>query len=198
MGDKYANFAELKKGEPHSYRIRSMPAISVTVVIAPHGGGTEPGTSEIAEAIAGKDYSFYAFEGIKNDGNRSLHITSTHFDEPTCLALISKADRVLAIHGEEEEEGEAIYLGGRDEACINRMRETLVRHGFRVEKRAKPGLEGIEPMNICNRNKVGAGAQIELTNGYRRSFFRSLSRAGRNEPQPRFYEFVNAIREALQ
>jgi phage replication-related protein YjqB (UPF0714/DUF867 family) len=57
-------------------------------VIAPHGGGIEPGTSELATAIAGDDFSLYLFEGLKSAGNGELHITSTNFDEP----ISAKAD----------------------------------------------------------------------------------------------------------
>src|SRR5690348_10954404 len=32
------------------------------VIIAPHGGGIEPRTSEIAREIAGESFSYYAFE----------------------------------------------------------------------------------------------------------------------------------------
>ena len=34
------------------------------VIIAPHGGGIEPGTSELAIAIAGEELSFAVFEGL--------------------------------------------------------------------------------------------------------------------------------------
>jgi phage replication-related protein YjqB (UPF0714/DUF867 family) len=43
-------------------------------ILAPHGGGIEPGTSELAEAVAGEGLSFYAFEGLKRSGNAVLHV----------------------------------------------------------------------------------------------------------------------------
>lgn len=43
---------------------------------APHGGGIEPGTSEIADAIGGERGSFYTFGGLKSSGTADLHITS--------------------------------------------------------------------------------------------------------------------------
>jgi phage replication-related protein YjqB (UPF0714/DUF867 family) len=55
-------------------------------IIAPHGGGIEPGSSTIARAIAGEDINMYLFEGIKvAKGNAIVHIASHHFDEPRCL-----------------------------------------------------------------------------------------------------------------
>jgi phage replication-related protein YjqB (UPF0714/DUF867 family) len=38
-------------------------------VVALHGGGIEPGSSEIANDIAGEESSFYAFEGLKAPDN---------------------------------------------------------------------------------------------------------------------------------
>ena len=45
------------------------------------------------------DYCLYRFEGRKRRENRDLHVTSTHFDEPECLPLISGCDQVVAVHG---------------------------------------------------------------------------------------------------
>jgi phage replication-related protein YjqB (UPF0714/DUF867 family) len=41
-------------------------------VIAPHGGAIEPGTTEVAEAIAGDRFSFYTLEGVKTRDNKRL------------------------------------------------------------------------------------------------------------------------------
>jgi len=197
MADKYLNFAELNQQEEidRDFRVRVHRAKSDTVIAAPHGGGIEPGTSEVAEAIAAADYSFYAFEGRKHHGNGSLHITSSHFDEPQCIALITNAKRVVAIHGESGSK-EIVCLGGRDEACVKRIQDALRRNGFQQVKRYAR-FKGLDRNNICNRNKSRAGIQIELSHGYRRSFFRSLSPSGRQNPTDRFYEFVNAVRTAL-
>ncbi len=85
--------------QSRDYRIRVRERESGTVIIAPHGGRIERGTSQIAEAVAGNQHTFYAFEGLKSclKSNRVLHITSDHFDEPTALALITRAERVIAI-----------------------------------------------------------------------------------------------------
>ena len=55
--------------------------------MAPHGGGIEPGTTEIAEAVAGHEHTFYSFSGVKARGNSVLHITSSRFDEPEGIAI---------------------------------------------------------------------------------------------------------------
>jgi phage replication-related protein YjqB (UPF0714/DUF867 family) len=38
-------------------------------VIAPHGGGIDQYTSDIARAIAGAEFNLYLFEGISRSGN---------------------------------------------------------------------------------------------------------------------------------
>jgi len=53
--DRYESFDELCKHaiEGRDFRIRTASRPGQVAVIAPHGGGIEPGTSELAEAIAG-------------------------------------------------------------------------------------------------------------------------------------------------
>jgi phage replication-related protein YjqB (UPF0714/DUF867 family) len=69
------------------------------LILAPHGGGIEHDTSDIALAIAGENFNLYLFEGIKAKGNADLHVTSTRFDEASCLDILSVCDLVVAIHG---------------------------------------------------------------------------------------------------
>ena len=102
MTDQYSRFEALARCEVdgRDFRVRSCQRDGATIVVAPHGGRIEPGTSEIAEAIAGADLSFYAFEGTRSRDNGWLHITSTRFDEPQCLKLIASVERVVTVHGE--------------------------------------------------------------------------------------------------
>jgi len=68
--EKYSNFEELKKKEKEGqdYQIQYRQGRTGIAVIAPHGGGIEPGTSEIADRVAGEDHAFYSFEGWKRQG----------------------------------------------------------------------------------------------------------------------------------
>jgi phage replication-related protein YjqB (UPF0714/DUF867 family) len=198
MPDKYDNFTELEKAEnPKNYRIRALSKrAAVTAVIAIHGGGIEPGTSEIAEAIADKGLSFYAFEGRKKH-NKDLHITSTHFREPKCVALIAASERVIAIHGQCGSE-DVVLLGGLDEVMKRRLRKSLEESGFPVQKLRKGRLEGRHANNICNRGMRGEGVQMELSEGMRRTFFKSLrTRRGRQIQTRRFEDFVAAVRRVI-
>ncbi|MEX1352206.1 MAG: poly-gamma-glutamate hydrolase family protein [Desulfobacterales bacterium] len=61
--DKYTNIAELKQNEreDEDYTILYRELPSKIAIMAPHGGGIEPGTIDIADNLAGCDYTFYAF-----------------------------------------------------------------------------------------------------------------------------------------
>jgi phage replication-related protein YjqB (UPF0714/DUF867 family) len=196
--DIYHNFGDLaeREEEDAAYRIRTLKA-GATLILAPHAGGIEPGTSELAEAIAGNDHSLYLFEGVKTHGNGELHITSTRFDEPTCVVMLARADRVLAIHGEARGEA-AVIIGGLDAGGITQISAALATAAFHVVASDKPHLEGRAQSNVCNRGRSRAGIQLEITDGLRRSFFRALT--PRDERQHRttaFDRFVTAVRLGL-
>ena len=54
MADKYRNFDQLSRNESSGidFRILVRRARTAFAIVAPHGGGIEPGTSEIADSIA--------------------------------------------------------------------------------------------------------------------------------------------------
>ena len=167
-----------------------------SVILAPHGGGIEPGTSEIAKEIAKNELSIYIFEGIKSRKNRDLHITSTNFDEPQCIKIVKDSDIVVAIHGERSDES-VVYLGGLDKDLGNQLKIKLEETGFVVKYHQNSNLQGKSKSNICNRGRQGAGVQLELSEGIRNSFFQSLSAEGRKKPTPELKKFVTAIRYGL-
>lgn len=195
MPDRYTNFAELVANttEGRDFRVRWRKGTSGLVVIAPHGGGIEPGTSELADAVAGSDHSLYVFEGLRSSGSNSLHITSTRFDDPHCLALLAGADQVLALHGESSEP-QCAFMGGLDSGFADRISRALAAV---TTVNVHPQWTGMDPANICNRARSGRGVQVELSRGLRASFFASLKRDGRRFATPRFAAFVAAMRSAL-
>jgi len=201
MADTYPNFATLEQHEKAGtdYRLVARRAEQAFAIVAPHGGGIEAGTSEIANAIAGERWSFYTFEGLKPSGNGVLHITSTHFDEPACLLLLGVTSRAVTIHGEESEgEGEGVFVGGLDCDLGARIGGLLTEKGFDVRKHDDPKLQGTDPDNICNRGTAGAGVQLELSRAVRKTLFESLSRDGRKHPTPRLKIFAEAVARALE
>jgi phage replication-related protein YjqB (UPF0714/DUF867 family) len=165
---KYRCFAELARHEiaGKDYRIEVLERADASVlVVAPHGGLIEAGTSQIAAAIAGRDLHLFSFEGLKPYGeNRALHITSHRFDHPHCLALAARSHRVLSVHGCLGER--CIHIGGLDEALTSRLTAELVAAEFNVVS-PSPRYPGRHPANICNRGSSGKGAQLEITHDLR-------------------------------
>jgi phage replication-related protein YjqB (UPF0714/DUF867 family) len=104
MADRYKNFVDLAAHEKENsdFRVRSQERHGAAAVITPHGGGIEPGTSELTNGIASTDLSFYAFEGLKRNGNGVPHITSSCLGEPKAVALVAASPRVVALHGEQD------------------------------------------------------------------------------------------------
>jgi phage replication-related protein YjqB (UPF0714/DUF867 family) len=200
MPDHYANFYALSQSETAGldYRIHLARAAAEYLVIAPHGGGIEPGTSEIALAIAAERFSFYSFEGLKSSGNSDLHLTSTRFDEPACLALIGQSDIVVTIHGETgAASGEAVFVGGGDLALGELLTQALRDNAFSVPPQSDQNLRGREPCNLCNRGRTAAGVQLELSLALRTSMFQDLTREGRRQTREPFDRFVRTVAQVL-
>jgi phage replication-related protein YjqB (UPF0714/DUF867 family) len=197
--DVYRNFAELSEVEKEDidFRISAIKREgSSTVIVAPHGGAIEPGTSEVAKEVANIDLSLAIFEGIKSKGNKRLHITSTNFDEPRCVELVRGSDTVVAIHGEGSEEL-SVFLGGRDDELSVQLKAALERYGYAVKTHGNPDLQGLAAANICNRGRHDDGVQLELSYGLRHTFFQSLADKGRNKPTDELAMFAAAVREGL-
>ncbi len=193
--DKYFSFAELAVSERGEFRITKLERDSPVLILAPHGGGIEPGTSEIAGAIAGSEFSCYWFESLKGDGNRDLHLTSYLFDEPECLRMLAAARTVIAVHGCEGEEG-LIHVGGRDAWLRAAVIHALAQAGYRAVL-DNSHHAGVAPRNICNRGTTGQGVQLEIDAGLRRRLFAGLTRADRRFRTPEFGRFVGTIRAIL-
>ncbi|MBL0715601.1 MAG: poly-gamma-glutamate hydrolase family protein [Desulfosarcina sp.] len=198
MMDAYANFAELEQNERagEDYTILSRERVSKVAIMAPHGGGIEPGTVDIADVVAGSDYTFYAFKGIKKTGNKILHITSNRYDEPIGLMISKNALIVISIHGCREKK-EIVFIGGKNQKLKQKIMDAFKTLGFRAVISEVPGLRGISPENICNRCKSGQGVQLEISRGLREKMFDDLYRRSWRKKTEVFYKFVNAIKEAI-
>jgi phage replication-related protein YjqB (UPF0714/DUF867 family) len=187
-----------------------------TVVLAPHGGGIEPGTSELCLAIAGyrpSDLSptggavhdHWMFEGLRPTGNAALHVTSTHCDDPVAWSLCGGARRAVSLHGCSPAQAglpdgsAAVLVGGRDGALKGALIDAFDAGGFDArDATAAPGLDGDDPANIVNRTLTGAGVQLELTTPLRAAMFTTNTRAGRpHTTTTAFWDFVTAARAAL-
>ncbi|QTA92444.1 poly-gamma-glutamate hydrolase family protein [Desulfonema magnum] len=197
--DKYANYDDLKQHEKEGedYVILSREGYSGIAVIAPHGGGIEPGTVDIADGIAGGRHSFYAFKGIKKKKNGVLHITSNKFDEPEGIRIAENADIVLSIHGYHGK-GDEIFIGGRNQTLMEKIRQTLKKEGFNAEICTKAGLRARHPENICNRCRTGEGVQLEISRGLREKMFDNLVRRSWRKRSHLFFKFISTLRRAFR
>jgi phage replication-related protein YjqB (UPF0714/DUF867 family) len=116
-----------------------------------------------------------------------------------CLVLLGNTIRVVTIHGEEsDDDGEGVFVGGRDVELGTRIGALLTAQRFNVRKHPDPNLQGLDPKNICNRGTAGAGVQLELSLAVRETLFEYLTREGRTHPTPRFKVFVDAVARALE
>jgi phage replication-related protein YjqB (UPF0714/DUF867 family) len=196
--DRYRSYQQLMTGEREGrdFLIHVREGSSGLAVIAPHGGGIEPGTMELAEAIAGTVHSLYCFEGIKRKKNFDLHISSEYFDEPAGVDMVMSSRIALALHGSRDEE-DAVYLGGRDRDFRQEIASALVKAGFNAELNPRPEIGGTSTKNICNRCHSGKGVQLEISRGMRKRMFKDLTRLGRKTRTPIFYAFVSVLRGVL-
>jgi phage replication-related protein YjqB (UPF0714/DUF867 family) len=197
--DSYRHFEHLRAYEKEGvdYRIRWRVHDSGIAILSIHGGDIEPGTSEIADAIAGSDHTFYAFEGIKHAGNLALHITSTVFNEPVGLEIVCLSEIILSIHGCQDTEP-ILYLGGLDQTLRNHIRQHLTRAGFNVVDTKGAKFPGRDPANICNICGRGMGIQLEISRGLREQLFKDLTPQGRKFPSEKLFRFAEAIQTALE
>lgn len=188
--DQYSNFAALmaEKQRGVDYEIVCEPRSPRILIIAPHGGLIEPGTSEIATSIAGDEYSLYRFEGLRRRPHRDLHITSHKYDEPQAIAIVSDKEIVVAIHGRGDNgDAETVWIGGLDAETGGRIVRELKSAGFHARVEADE-LGATCPVNICNRGRTSAGVQLEIP--------RSLRDRLTAEPQA-LRVFAQAVRHAL-
>jgi phage replication-related protein YjqB (UPF0714/DUF867 family) len=178
------------------YTIRTTEGSSNALILAPHGGGIEPGTTEIGCAVAATEHSLYLFEGLKHSYNRTLHITSTNFDEPTALAMLSRSTRTVVIHGFSSRRKVA-YIGGRDTLLATALINALNRSNIPALRSPTTFFQGEHPRNLCNCNGRSMGVQIEISTGLRQTMFKNLSRSGRRTPTRAFHNLVDTVRSCL-
>jgi phage replication-related protein YjqB (UPF0714/DUF867 family) len=190
--DKYSSYSRLKAHQTinDDYRINSHDGPTSRAVIAIHGGKIELSTSELATTVAewsGSD--LYTFEGIKERHNGILHITSTHFNEPIARDLVSRSDKTLSIHGCRGKQA-MTYVGGRDQELAKKIAASLKAAGFKV-KNPPARLDGKNRKNICNKNAVHKGVQLELTLSQRKQLFSD------EKPTATFYRYATALAQVM-
>lgn len=192
----YPSFADLQADQTIDvdYRIRVRHGRSGIAIMAIHGGGIEPGTTEIADALAGEVHTFYAFSGIKPCGNAGLHISSRKFDEPTGIDVARQARTVVTIHGCRDRKA-ITYVGGRHFQLKLEIKQALTAAGFAAADAMR--FPGVNPKNICNKNRSGMGVQLEVSLGMRQHLFEDLTRLHRKPGTASFSVYIRALRRGL-
>ncbi|QES51957.1 hypothetical protein DEJ50_33135 [Streptomyces venezuelae] len=171
------------------------PGLPLSTIMAIHGGGIEPGTSELCLGIAGYEpdtlkprtagaplHDYWMFEGLRSSGavpgNSDLHVTSTHNDDPTARSLAAGSANVLSLHGCTAAQAglaagaKGVVVGGANGRLRVLLAEKLRQAGFLVAPGDPEKLDGDLRENICNRTLTGeGGGQLEMTYELRKSLF---------------------------
>ncbi|MBS4206725.1 poly-gamma-glutamate hydrolase family protein [Bacillus sp. FJAT-50079] len=201
MSDTYKNFKELSAVENNesdyllSYKVRTSNILFFT----PHGGGIEPGCSELTIGSAGENFSYYVFEGHKLSGNHVLHITSTRFDEPNLLKILPLHDYVVSYHGYSDSNKANTKIGGLDDERKEGCLKALIEANFSAEI-VPPGepLNGLHPNNVTNKGISGKGLQLEISTLQRSLMFGINTATRRKSTQNEiFRRYVKAILSCL-
>ena len=193
--------------------------LAKTVILAPHGGGIEPGTSELCLAVAGYPpahlpqippagvtYDYWMFEGVRGEDNALLHVPSIGCDDGVAESLCAGALNAVSLHGFDPERshlpaGTRLVLGGGlDETLRDLLLQALDNVNLPVEAAGPPHgeLDGNNPLNIVNRTKRGKGAQLEISEPLRDTMFTVNTRPRRKHTTTEvFWTFVAACRDAI-
>ncbi|MDO2944806.1 poly-gamma-glutamate hydrolase family protein [Staphylococcus epidermidis] len=201
--DKYQSMTQLEKEttEGVDWRKDTKNTGNQVLIVAPHGGSIEQGTTELTKALADKgNYDYYSFEGIRPKNNSELHVTSTHYDDPTLNQMIKNRTATVSIHGASGTE-EIIYLGGPRSDLRNAIEKQLVGRGFTV-KVPPEYLGGQNNKNFINREDNNTGVQLELTTALRKAFFKNGDTSTKNRTNkenwtPTMEAFINALYEGI-
>jgi len=158
----YQDYTELvlKALKDRDYRLNLIDRGADFTVIAIHGGGIEPLTSELAAAIAGEEHNLYDFRGIRPRGNEELRIPARRFDEMHLRELLRRSRVALSVLGVEGPEA-LVHLGGRNRRLVRILRRRLMEVGFAVRGPLGPGAAH-DPTRFVNWPAEG-GVQTELT-----------------------------------
>lgn len=77
--------------------------------------------------------------------------------------MVEEAERVISIHGEKNTDKEYVILGGLDHELKRHIAKALEEENFTTIKNPPNAYAATSKKNICNRGKVGAGVQLEIS-----------------------------------
>ncbi|WP_442803823.1 poly-gamma-glutamate hydrolase family protein [Staphylococcus sp. McC-251-APC-3A2] len=172
------------------------------LIVAPHGGNIEQGTSELTKLVANNgDFDYFSFEAIRPSNNTQLHVTSTNYDDATLHDMIQDRTATISIHGAQGEE-QLVYLGGYQSPLRDAIQSQLEHKGF-VVKIPPEYLGGLSNANFINKVEESTGVQLELTTALRKAFFKDgdASTASRKKIENwtnTMYDFAEALNDAIK
>ncbi len=163
-------------------------------LFAPHGGCIEPGTDQIVLELAGGRFDYFLFRGERRKGCfKTLHVTSTHFDDPVCTRLAQNASIAVSVHGCNVQ-GIVIEVGGGNIFMAEQLSAYLVSNGYHAVT-SPHTRHGQQDNNFINKCRHG-GVQLELSVGFRSTLFPGFPQVNQRHPQE-FGNFVRIMREWL-
>jgi len=202
-GDHYASVEHvLATDRRHVSIVAVVKQRGEIAILAPHGGAIEPGTSELAVAIAGRDHRSYCFNGHAPSDNGRLHINSTRFEEPRLRGVLRGARAAVAIHGSAECREAITHVGGTNRPLGSQIATALGEAGF-LAGPAPARLAGRHPKNLVNRVPLG-GVQLELSRALRHLLFSTTDADGMHalrdkaDRPPSFDRYVESVRMGIR
>jgi phage replication-related protein YjqB (UPF0714/DUF867 family) len=205
MKDKYQSFADLKLNRPSSFTVDFKDRDYPILIFTPHGGGIEPGTTELCQWFSLHMYPYYSFTG-KGQKCKELHITSTNFGEPRLLKMLNNYKWAVSFHGMSDyikrKVGADIYIGGYHQKLIRLLKASLSENFSVVswEEISYPKLSARSINNVTNKCISGKGVQIEISATLRKQFFHGKfdAKARKRKPSLTFGLFCRLINNAIQ
>lgn len=197
--DKYQSMTQLENEtvEGVDWKKDTRDNGTKVLIVAPHGGNIEQGTTEATKALAEKgNYDYFSFEAIRPKNNTELHVTSTHYDDPTLNQMIKNRTATISIHGAAGTD-QIIYLGGPRSTLRDEMGTQLKSSGFTVMV-PPDRIGGVKKNNFINREENNTGVQLELTTALRKAFFNNGDTSTKNRSNesnwtPLMQTFVDAL-----
>ena len=171
------------------------------LIVAPHGGNIEQGTSELTKLLAQQGgYDYFSFEATRPSNNTQLHVTSTHYDDPTLHQMVEGRSATISIHGAKGDDP-IVFLGGAKSDLRDEIQSQLESRGFTVQVPPEY-LGGLNENNFINKNENSTGVQLELTTSLRKALFNNQdmstsSRKNEDNWSPLMYQFADALHMAI-
>lgn len=199
MADKYPSMTALEADTVKGvdWDIYTIDNDHDVLISSIHGGGIEVGTSELNKLIQEiGGYDSFIFEALRPSNNSELHVTSTNYDEPTLVSMVTDAKQNVAIHGASGDTA-VVYVGGLDLCLRNTIWEELVKRGINAQI-PETAIIGEEPNNISNRTNGVGCCQLEISTQQRKDFFLNgdwskSKRTKRENWTPTLYAFAEAV-----